>query len=63
VIVAAGAYGRFMASCYNARPLIPEVMVRGDRADIIRRRPTFEETIALEAMPAWLAPAATQGAA
>jgi diaminopimelate decarboxylase len=63
VIDAAGAYGRVMASCYNARPLIPEVMVRGDRADIIRRRPTFEETIALEAMPAWLAPAATQGAA
>jgi len=63
VIDAAGAYGRVMASCYNARPLIPEVMVRGDRAEIIRRRPTFEESIALEAMPPWLAPASTQGAA
>lgn len=62
VIDGAGAYGRVMASCYNARPLVPEVMVRGDMAEIIRRRPTFAETIALEAMPAWLAPAA-KGAA
>ncbi|MGH6719304.1 MAG: diaminopimelate decarboxylase [Alphaproteobacteria bacterium] len=63
VIENAGAYGRVMASCYNARPLIPEVLVHGNRADIIRRRPTFEESIALESIPGWLACAAAQGAA
>lgn len=63
VIEHAGAYGRVMASCYNARPLIPEVIVHGDRADIVRRRPTFEESIALESIPGWLAQPAAKGAA
>jgi diaminopimelate decarboxylase len=61
VIENAGAYGRVMASCYNGRPLIPEVMVHGAQSDVIRRRPTYEEMTALEAMPGWLA--ATKGAA
>ncbi len=63
VIDNAGAYGRVMASCYNGRPLVPEVMVRGSRSDIVRRRPTFEESIALEAMPSWLAATDARGAA
>ncbi|MEX2648063.1 MAG: diaminopimelate decarboxylase [Alphaproteobacteria bacterium] len=63
VIDGAGAYGRVMASCYNGRLLVPEVMVRGTRSDIVRRRPTFEESIALEAMPSWLAAADARGAA
>ncbi len=63
VIADAGAYGRVMASCYNARPLIPEVLVHGNRADIVRRRPSFEESIALETIPGWLARAAARGAA
>ncbi|MSP82062.1 MAG: diaminopimelate decarboxylase [Alphaproteobacteria bacterium] len=63
VIEAAGAYGRAMASCYNSRPLIPEIMVRGDRFQSVRRRPTFAESIALEAIPDWLGAGSAKGAA
>ncbi|NWG55034.1 MAG: diaminopimelate decarboxylase [Hydrogenophilaceae bacterium] len=47
----AGAYGAVMASTYNARPLVPEVLVRGARFDIVRRRVSVDEQIALEALP------------
>ena len=51
----AGAYGAAMASTYNGRPLVPEVLVRGCRFDLVRARPAFEESLALERMPDWLA--------
>jgi diaminopimelate decarboxylase len=51
----AGAYGASMSSTYNARPLVPEVLVDGDRFAVVRRRPSFEEMTALEQLPAWLA--------
>ncbi len=51
----AGAYGAVMSSTYNGRPLAPEVLVRGGRFDVVRARPSFEESLALERMPAWLA--------
>jgi len=41
----AGAYGAVMASEYNSRPLIPEVLVHGDQFAVIRARPTFDEMI------------------
>ncbi len=50
----AGAYGAVMASTYNGRPLVPEVLVRGGRFDVVRARPTFEEDLALERLPEWL---------
>ncbi|MGE4064084.1 MAG: diaminopimelate decarboxylase [Rhodospirillaceae bacterium] len=50
----AGAYGAVMSSTYNARPLIPEVLVRGTSFAVVRRRPTFDEMIALEQLPPWL---------
>ncbi len=50
----AGAYGAIMASSYNMRPLIPEVLVSGDRFAVIRRRPDFEEMTGLQALPDWL---------
>ena len=50
----AGAYGAVMASTYNGRPLVPEVLVRGSRFDVVRARPTFEEDLALERLPDWL---------
>ncbi len=53
-IMSAGAYGASMSSTYNARPLIPEVLVRGARFEVVRRRWSVEEQIALEAIPAWL---------
>ncbi|MGH1464367.1 MAG: diaminopimelate decarboxylase [Cognatishimia sp.] len=50
----AGAYGAVMASEYNTRPLIPEVLVHGDQFAVIRRRPTFEEMINRDTIPEWL---------
>ncbi len=52
--MSAGAYGAVLSSAYNARPLVPEVLVDGDRFEIVRRRPNFEESIALEKVPDWL---------
>jgi diaminopimelate decarboxylase len=53
-IMSAGAYGAVMSSTYNSRPLIPEVLVDGARWAVIRRRPTIEALIALDAVPDWL---------
>jgi diaminopimelate decarboxylase len=50
----AGAYGAVMASEYNARPLIPEVLVEGDQFAVIRARPSFEEMINRDTVPPWL---------
>ena len=50
----AGAYGAVMSSEYNSRPLIPEVLVRGDQFAVIRRRPTFDEMINRDTIPEWL---------
>lgn len=47
-IMDAGAYGSVMASNYNARPRPAEVMVDGDRFQVVRRRETFEEMVAGE---------------
>jgi diaminopimelate decarboxylase len=53
-IRSAGAYGASMASSYNTRALIPEVMVRGRDFSVIRRRMEVDDLIALEMFPAWL---------
>jgi diaminopimelate decarboxylase len=50
----AGAYGAVMASEYNTRPLIPEVLVQGDHFAVIRKRPTFDEILARDTIPEWL---------
>ena len=50
----AGAYGAVMASEYNSRPLIPEVLVQDDQFAVIRPRPTFDEMIARDTIPEWL---------
>lgn len=50
----AGAYGAVMASEYNSRPLVPEVLVAGDHFAVIRARPSFEEMLARDSIPAWL---------
>ena len=50
----AGAYGAVMASEYNTRPLIPEVLVHGHQFAVIRARPTFDEIINRDTIPAWL---------
>jgi diaminopimelate decarboxylase len=50
----AGAYGAAMASEYNSRPLVPEVLVKGDQFAVIRARPSYETMLAAEQTPAWL---------
>ncbi|WP_170762228.1 diaminopimelate decarboxylase [Ruegeria lacuscaerulensis] len=50
----AGAYGAVMASEYNTRPLIPEVLVHGDQFAVIRERPSFDEIINRDTIPVWL---------
>jgi diaminopimelate decarboxylase len=50
----AGAYGAVMASEYNTRPLIPEVLVRGDQFAVIRARPSFDEILNRDSIPEWL---------
>ncbi|MFT5703491.1 MAG: diaminopimelate decarboxylase [Rickettsiales bacterium] len=46
--LSAGAYGASMSNEYNSRPLIPEILVSGDRFKIIRKRPTYEDMLRLE---------------
>jgi len=51
VIECAGAYGFVMSSNYNSKPLASEVLIQEGRADLVRRRQTFEEMIAGEVIP------------
>ncbi|MGH2340457.1 diaminopimelate decarboxylase [Segnochrobactraceae bacterium EtOH-i3] len=53
-VMSAGAYGAVQASTYNTRPLVPEVLVTGDRFHVIRPRPTYADLLALDHLPPWL---------
>lgn len=53
-VMSAGAYGATQASTYNSRPLVPEVLVDGDRYAVVRPRPSVEELIGLDRVPDWL---------
>ena len=44
-IMSAGAYGFVMATNYNSRPLPAEVLVRGDKFGLIRKRQTWEDLV------------------
>ena len=50
----AGAYGAVMASEYNSRPMIPEVLIDGHQFAVIRPRPTLEDMINRDTIPEWL---------
>lgn len=50
----AGAYGAVMAGEYNSRPLVPEVLVDGDRWAVVRPRPTYDAMLAREPRAPWL---------
>jgi diaminopimelate decarboxylase len=47
-VMSAGAYGFAMASNYNARPRAAEVLVHGDRFQVVRRRERYEDLVAGE---------------
>jgi diaminopimelate decarboxylase len=51
----AGAYGAVMASEYNSRLLVPEVLVKGAEFAVVRPRPTYDEMLAREAAAPWQA--------
>ncbi|HBF28321.1 diaminopimelate decarboxylase [Rhizobium sp.] len=50
----AGAYGAVQAGTYNTRRLVPEVLVKGGEFHVIRQRPSYEDLIELDSVPAWL---------
>ena len=50
----AGAYGATMSSEYNCRPLVPEVMVEGDKWSVIRPRPSHTDMINRDIIPPWM---------
>lgn len=54
VIKSAGAYGFCMASNYNTRPLPAEVLVDGDKFEVIRKRQSYQDVIGGDIIPDWL---------
>jgi len=54
VMHTAGAYGASQSSQYNTRPLIPEVLVKDNKYEVIRKRPTINDILKSENIPNWL---------
>jgi diaminopimelate decarboxylase len=53
-VMTAGAYGAVLASEYNSRLLVPEVLVSGNRYALTRPRPSYDDMLAKEWLPDWL---------
>ena len=53
-IMTAGAYGAVQAGTYNTRPLVPEVLVKGDQYAVVPPRIEVERLIALDQPAPWL---------
>jgi diaminopimelate decarboxylase len=53
-LMSAGAYGFVMASNYNSRSLAAEVMVRGNRAALVRERQPLKDIWSGETAAPWL---------
>jgi diaminopimelate decarboxylase len=53
-VMSAGAYGAVLASQYNSRLLVPEVLVQAARSAVTRPRPSYEDMLAAERLPDWL---------
>lgn len=54
VIFDVGAYGLAMSSQHTAQPRPAMILVNGGKAEIIRKRETFEDLIRLDQIPGWL---------
>ena len=52
-ILDAGAYGYAMASQYNCRPRCAEVLVKGDKAELMRRAETYNDLVSTVVYPSW----------
>jgi diaminopimelate decarboxylase len=53
-VMTAGAYGAVQSGFYNTRPLVPEVLVKGDQYAVVRPRIEVEELIAMDRPAPWL---------
>ncbi|WJR79315.1 diaminopimelate decarboxylase [Bradyrhizobium sp. NP1] len=53
-IMTAGAYGAVQAGSYNTRPLVPEVLVKGDQYAVVRPRVDVDALIAMDKPAPWL---------
>ena len=53
-IMTAGAYGAVQSGTYNTRPLVPEVLVKGDQYAVVRPRVEVEALIAMDKKAPWL---------
>ena len=53
-VMSAGAYGFTMASNYNARPRVAEVLVRGDEIHVVRERENYDDLLRGESIPEFL---------
>jgi diaminopimelate decarboxylase len=53
-VMTAGAYGAVLASEYNSRLLVPEVLVSGKRYSVTRPRPSYDDMLGRERLPDWL---------
>ena len=53
-LLSAGAYGFVMASNYNSRGMAAEVLVKGNKAELVRPRQPAEEIWKSERVPAWM---------
>jgi diaminopimelate decarboxylase len=53
-IMTAGAYGAVQAGTYNTRPLVPEVLVKGDQYAVVRPRIEVDALIAMDQVAPWL---------
>jgi diaminopimelate decarboxylase len=52
-VMTTGAYGAVQSGTYNTRPLIPEILVKGNRFAIVRPRPSYEELLGLDRLADW----------
>ncbi len=52
-VMTAGAYGAVQSGTYNTRPLIAEVLVKGEQWAIVRPRQTYEELLGLDQTAPW----------
>ena len=53
VFDSAGAYGAVMASTYNSRLLVPEILVNGGEFAIVRDRPGYDDLLKLDRLAKW----------
>jgi diaminopimelate decarboxylase len=54
VVMTAGAYGAVQSGTYNTRPLVPEVLVKGDQYAVVRPRIAVDALIAMDKPAPWL---------